>query len=81
MLQEQVAPVEDESMEEQALLSRVDLIGRIRVLEEDIVEALSYGFNLAVQQVQAVNPGLELVTSGIGPFHRVVDGKIVSPEV
>ncbi|XP_058775553.1 uncharacterized protein LOC131649814 [Vicia villosa] len=73
------APAEDESEEEKALLTRADLIQYIRVLGSDCVAAAEDTFHSTVAQLKLKNPGVELVTEGTGPYHRVEGDQIVSP--
>ncbi|XP_058726104.1 uncharacterized protein LOC131597420 [Vicia villosa] len=75
------APVEDESEEERALLTRADLIQYIRVLGSDCVAAAEDTYNSTVTQLTLKNPGVELVTEGTEPYHRVEGDQIVSPVI
>ena len=58
------------------MVSRAELIARIRVLEQDVVDTLSYGFNATVEKLRILNPGVEFVVEGTWPFNQVIDGKI-----
>ena len=49
------------------------------MLEQDVIDTLSYNFNTAVKQLKILNPGVELVVEGAGPFNQVVDGNIFYP--
>ncbi|XP_058767921.1 uncharacterized protein LOC131641640 [Vicia villosa] len=73
------APAEDETEEERALLTRADLIQYIRVLGGDCVAAAEDTYNSTVAQLKLKNPGVELVTAGTGPYHRLEGDHIVSP--
>ena len=56
-----------------------DLIARICVLEQDVINTLGYDFNTIVEQLKILNLGVEIVVEGAGPFNRVIDGKIFYP--
>ena len=74
-----MVPAEEETEAEKAIVTRGDLIRRIRVLEQDVVDTLSYGFNTAMEQIKILNLGVELVVEGARPFNQVVNGKIFYP--
>ncbi|XP_058741879.1 uncharacterized protein LOC131614286 [Vicia villosa] len=78
-LRQSQAPAEDDTEEERALLTRADLIQYIRVLGGDCVAAAEDTYNSTVAQLKLKNPGVELVTEGTGPYHRVEGDQIVSP--
>ena len=78
-LERVVAPVEEEIDDEKALQTRAELISQIRQLKQDILDTLRYGFNIALAQLKIVNIRVELVTKWIGPFHQVVNEKIIPP--
>ena len=73
------APVEDETDMEKNMTTRADLISRIRVLEQDVVDTLGYDFNTTVEQLKILNPEIEIVVEGAGPFNQVVNRKILYP--
>ena len=75
-----IAPAEEENEDEMRLKTRAELIARIRSLGADCIAAVNFGFDAAVEQLQVVNPELQLVTDGIGPLHQIVDGQVVPPE-
>ena len=70
------APAEDETDTEKNMVTRADLIAHIRVLEQDVVDTLGYDFNTVVEQLKILNPRVEIVVEGAGPFNQVIDGKI-----
>ena len=72
---------EDETDDEKSMKTRGDLIGKIRVLQEDILVAVEFGFKNATDQVMALNPDVNLITEGMGPLNQVVDGVIVPAEI
>ncbi|XP_058785349.1 uncharacterized protein LOC131660187 [Vicia villosa] len=72
------APAEDETEEERALLTRADSIQYIRVLGGDSVVATEDTYNSTVAQLKLKNPGVELVTEGTVPYHRVEGDQIIS---
>ena len=53
-----MAPSDEETGTEKALLTRRDLITGSRVLEQDVMYTLSYGFNTTVEQLKILNPGV-----------------------
>src|SRR4051812_239243 len=67
-------PAAEEDEDEKALVTRSQLLGKVRELEIDCVATLGAGFQIAVDQLKVLNP--RLVTKGIGPYHKVVDGRI-----
>ena len=74
-----MASADEETNIEKALITKRYLIVRSRVLEQDVMDTLSYGFNTAVEQLKILNPEVELMVEGVGPFNQVVDGKIFYP--
>ena len=61
------------------MATKVDLIAGLCVLEQDVVDILGYSFNTVVKQLKILNPGVEIVVEGTGPFNQVVGGKILYP--
>ena len=59
-LEEIVAPSNEETDTEKALETRKDLIARNRVLEQDVKDTLSYGFNTAVEGLKSSTVGSSL---------------------
>ena len=55
------------------------MIAQNRVLEQDFMDTLNYGFNTTVEQLKIINRGVEFVIEGVGPFNQVVDGKMIYP--
>ena len=43
------------------MASRAELIAHIRVLEQDVMDTLDYGFNTVVEQLRILNPEVEIV--------------------
>ena len=62
-----------------SMATRGDQIARIRLLEQDGMDTLGYGFSTAVEQLKILNPRVELVVEGAGPFNQVVDRKMFYP--
>ena len=71
--------VKNETETEKNMATRANLIARIRLHEQDVIDTLGYGFNIVVEQLKILNLGVELVVEGEGPFNQVVDGKILYP--
>ena len=44
-----------------------------------MIDTLGYGFNVVVEQLKILNPGVELVVEGAGPFNQVVNENILYP--
>ena len=74
-----MAPAEEETDTKKAMMSRAELIACIRVLEQDVMDTLSCGFNTTVDQLRILNPGVEIIVEGAWPFNQVIDGKIFYP--
>jgi hypothetical protein len=74
-------PTADETEATNAFSSRGELVKEILALRQDTIEAASYAFTNAVEQLKIANPGVELVTEGTGMLYQVKDGRIVVPEV
>ena len=72
-------PAKDETDAEKNMATKSYLITRIRVLEQDVVDTLGYDFNTAVEQLKILNPRVEIVVEGAGPFNKVINGKILYP--
>jgi hypothetical protein len=72
-------PGEDET-EDTAVLARPALVYRIEELERNLVSAARHGFDIAVDQLNVVNPGVEFRVDGIYFFKYVENGKIVSSQ-
>ncbi|MCI42982.1 hypothetical protein A2U01_0064219, partial [Trifolium medium] len=64
-LQLSMTPVEDEPEAARGLTTRVELIDRIRVLGQDVLDDVKFGFDNAVNQLKVLNPTIELNTDGI----------------
>ena len=73
------ASVEDETETEKNMATQADFIARIRLLEQDVIDTLGYDFNVAVEQLKILNPGVKLVVEVARPFNQVVNGKILYP--
>ncbi|XP_058768787.1 uncharacterized protein LOC131642566 [Vicia villosa] len=69
-------PAAEEDEDEKALVTRSQLLGKVRELEVDCVATLGVGFKAAVDQLKVLSP--RLVTKGIGLYNKVVDGRIES---
>ncbi|MCI43340.1 hypothetical protein A2U01_0064577, partial [Trifolium medium] len=55
------------------------LIEKIRVLGQDVLEGVKYGFDNVVDQLRILNPTIELNTEGLSMLKRVENGQIVNP--
>ncbi|MCI32120.1 hypothetical protein A2U01_0053332, partial [Trifolium medium] len=75
------APVADEHVAAQGLVTRDELVNKISILAKDVLEGSKYSFNNVVAQLKIVNPGVELNTEGIGMLRRVENGQIIIPAV
>ncbi|WJX95592.1 histone deacetylase [Trifolium repens] len=78
-LEAAVAPAQDEPDEVKMLVTRAELVDKIKLLEQDVLDSVKYGFDNAIAQLRIVNPEVELNTKGTGMLRRVVDGVIVIP--
>lgn len=76
-----MASAEHETDEEKSLKTRVELIGHIRVLEDDCFATAQETYHSIITQLRIANPGVKLVTMQIGNLHQIVDGKIVAPNL
>jgi len=72
-------PGEDES-EDTAVLARPALVYMIKELERNLVGAVRYGFDNAVDQLKVVNPCVEFRVDGIHFLKYVENEKIVSSQ-
>lgn len=61
-------------------LTCAQLISRIKRLEQDCLETMGVRSNVMVEQLRIINPGVNLVTEGAGPFYQVVEGNIMVPK-
>ncbi|MCH84613.1 hypothetical protein A2U01_0005445, partial [Trifolium medium] len=50
-------------------------------MAHDVLEGSKYSFENVVAQLKIVNPGVELITEGIGMLRRVENGQIIIPEI
>lgn len=67
--------------EKKALLTRADLIGYIWVPGDDCLATSHDTYDSSIAQLRIVDQGVEFVTEGIGPLHRVEDRCIVAPDL
>ncbi|MCI69396.1 hypothetical protein A2U01_0090658, partial [Trifolium medium] len=56
-----------------------ELVEKIRVLGQDVLDGVKFGFDNAVDQLKAFNPTVELNTEGLNMLKRVENGGIVIP--
>ncbi|MCI57370.1 hypothetical protein A2U01_0078621, partial [Trifolium medium] len=59
-LQKSMTPVEDEPETAHGLTTRAELVEKIRVLGQDVLDGVKYGFDNAVDQLKVLNPTTEL---------------------
>ncbi|MCI95126.1 hypothetical protein A2U01_0116424, partial [Trifolium medium] len=57
-----MTPVEDEPEAAHGLSTRAELVERIRVLGQDVLDGVKFGFDNAVDQLKVLNPRVELNT-------------------
>ncbi|MCI86058.1 hypothetical protein A2U01_0107337, partial [Trifolium medium] len=50
-----------------------------RVLGQDVLDGVKFGFDNAVDQLKSLNPTVELNTEGLSMLNRVENGEIVIP--
>ncbi|MCI76019.1 hypothetical protein A2U01_0097288, partial [Trifolium medium] len=50
-----------------------------RVLGQDVLDGVKYGFDNALDQVKALNPTTDLNTDGLSMLKRVENGQIIVP--
>ncbi|MCI34755.1 hypothetical protein A2U01_0055976, partial [Trifolium medium] len=58
---------------------RAELVEKIRVLGQDVLDGVSFGFNNAVDQLKILNPTAELDTEELSMLKRVGNGQIIIP--
>ncbi|MCI84227.1 hypothetical protein A2U01_0105503, partial [Trifolium medium] len=66
-----MTPVEDEPEAAHGLTTRVELVEKIRVPGQDVLDGVKYGFDNAVGQLKVLNPTVELNTEGLSMLKRV----------
>ncbi|MCI71450.1 hypothetical protein A2U01_0092713, partial [Trifolium medium] len=76
-LQLSMTPVEDEPEIARGLSTRAELIKKIRVLGQDVLDGVKYGFDNVVDQLNILNPTVELNTEGLSMLKRVENGQII----
>ena len=74
-----IAPTEEETDPGKSMVSKAELIARIRVLKQDVADTLNYGFNTTIEQLKILNPGVEMVVEEAGLFNQVINGQILYP--
>ncbi|MCI95423.1 hypothetical protein A2U01_0116721, partial [Trifolium medium] len=57
------------------LSTRAELVEKIRVLGQDVLDGVKFGFDNAVDQLKVLNPKVELNTEGFGMLKRVENGQ------
>jgi myosin heavy subunit len=70
------APAKDES-KEMKLMTRAQLVERIKLLDNDCIDGVKFGFDNAVAQIKVVNPEVEINIEGLSMLKTVEDGKLV----
>ncbi|MCI37898.1 hypothetical protein A2U01_0059125, partial [Trifolium medium] len=78
-LQLSMTPVEDEPEAARALTTRAELVEKIRVLGQDVLDGVKYEFDNAVGQLKVLNPTVKLNTEGLSMLKRVENGQIIIP--
>ncbi|MCI17093.1 hypothetical protein A2U01_0038240 [Trifolium medium] len=76
-----MAPVAGVHEAAKGLATLADLVDKIRILVQDILEGSKYSFENVVAQLKVSNPRVELNTEGIRMLRRVENGQIIIPEV
>ena len=66
---------EEETNKENSLVTRRELIARNCVLEQNIMDTLSYGFNTIVEQLKIIKKGSTLWSKMLGPLTRWSKGR------
>ncbi|MCI92047.1 hypothetical protein A2U01_0113343, partial [Trifolium medium] len=61
------------------LSTRAELVERIRVLGQDVLNGVKFGFDNVVDQLKVLNPRVELNTEGLSMLKRVENGQLVIP--
>ncbi|MCI73841.1 hypothetical protein A2U01_0095105, partial [Trifolium medium] len=70
---------EDEPEAAHGLTTRVELVEKIRVLGQDVLDGVKYGFDNVVGQLKVLNLTVELNTEGLSMLKRVENGQIIIP--
>ncbi|MCI47980.1 hypothetical protein A2U01_0069222 [Trifolium medium] len=78
-LQLSMTPVEDEPEAARGLSTRSELVERIRVLGQDVLDGIKFGFDNVVDQLKVLNSRVELNTKGLNMLKRVENGQLVIP--
>ncbi|MCI01752.1 hypothetical protein A2U01_0022780, partial [Trifolium medium] len=78
-LQLSMTPDEDEPEAARGLSTRAELIEKIWVLGQDVLDGVKFGFDNAVDQLKVLNPRLELNTELLSMLKRVENGQLVIP--
>ncbi|MCI23380.1 hypothetical protein A2U01_0044559, partial [Trifolium medium] len=78
-LQLSMTPVEDEPEAAHGLSTRAELVKKIRVLGQDVLDGVKFGFDNIVDQLKVLNPKVELNTEGLSMLKRVENGQVVIP--
>ncbi|MCI54855.1 hypothetical protein A2U01_0076105, partial [Trifolium medium] len=70
---------EDEPEAAHGLTTRAELVEKIRLLGQDVLDGVKFGFDNAVNQLKVLNPTVELNTDGISMLKRVENGHLIIP--
>ncbi|MCI25108.1 pentatricopeptide repeat-containing protein, partial [Trifolium medium] len=76
-LEAAIAPINGEPEEAFGLVTRADLVGKIKEIAGDCLAALKFGWKNAIAQLKLLNSDVELKTEGMGMLKEVRDGRIV----
>ncbi|MCI27917.1 hypothetical protein A2U01_0049117, partial [Trifolium medium] len=76
-LEAAMAPADDEPEEALGLVTRVDLVGKIKEIADDCLAAGKFGWKNAIAQLKLLNSDVEIKTEGMRMLKEVRDGKIV----
>ncbi|MCI52780.1 hypothetical protein A2U01_0074026, partial [Trifolium medium] len=74
-----MTPVEDEPEAARGLTTRAELVDRIRVLGQDVLDSVKFGFDNVVNQLKVLNPRVKFNTEGLSMLKRVENGQLVIP--
>ncbi|MCI90021.1 hypothetical protein A2U01_0111310, partial [Trifolium medium] len=59
--------------------TRAELVEKIRVMGQDVLDGVKFGFDNAVDQLKVLNPTVELNIEGLSMLKRVENGQIIIP--
>ncbi|MCI90307.1 hypothetical protein A2U01_0111599, partial [Trifolium medium] len=68
---------EDEPEAAHGLTTRAELVEKIHVMGQDVLDGVKFGFDNVVDQLKVLNPTIELNTEGLSMLKRVENGQII----